>query len=110
VIDWQASSREEITTLIKHKVLREEKAFAKIRHEIELFEKLDGPTTLLREPIPDDVKMFVWRRDSGRCVRCGSQERIEFDHIIPLEKGGSNTARNLQILCERCNREKGTSI
>jgi hypothetical protein len=63
-----------------------------------------------REKIPDSVKIFVWQRDQGRCVNCGSQERLEFDHIIPIAKGGSNTARNLQLLCERCNRSKGASI
>jgi len=63
-----------------------------------------------RTSIPDDVKLFVWRRDEGRCVKCGSQEKLEFDHIIPISKGGSNTARNIQILCEKCNREKGDNI
>jgi hypothetical protein len=60
-----------------------------------------------RTPIPDDVKVFVWRRDRGRCVRCQSQTRLEYDHVIPVVMGGSNTARNIQLLCERCNREKG---
>src|SRR5262249_29876941 len=59
-----------------------------------------------RQPIPHEVKDRVWRRDEGRCVSCGSQELLEFDHIIPLAMGGSNTERNLQLLCERCNREK----
>jgi hypothetical protein len=63
-----------------------------------------------REHIADDVKMFVWNRDGGRCVKCGSNENLEFDHIIPVSKGGSNTARNIQILCEACNRSKGDSI
>jgi 5-methylcytosine-specific restriction endonuclease McrA len=63
-----------------------------------------------RTPIPDDVKVFVWQRDSGRCVRCGSNERLEFDHIIPVSLGGANTARNLQVLCEPCNRSKGAAI
>lgn len=63
-----------------------------------------------REPIPDDVKMFVWNRDGGRCVKCGSQTRLEFDHIIPVSNGGSSTARNIQLLCESCNRSKSDSI
>lgn len=63
-----------------------------------------------REPIPKRVKMHVWQRDGGRCVECGSKERLEYDHIIPLSKGGSNTERNIQLLCERHNRSKGSSI
>lgn len=71
-----------------------------------------GPTSsaLHRQPIPDGVKMFVWKRDGGRCVNCGSKENLEFDHIIPLSMGGSNTARNLQLLCETCNRSKGGNL
>ena len=43
-------------------------------------------------------------------VKCGSQENLEFDHIIPLSKGGSNTVRNIQLLCQKCNREKSNKI
>ncbi len=60
--------------------------------------------------IPDDVKDAVWRRDEGRCVKCKSNEKLEFDHIIPVSKGGSNTKRNVQLLCEKCNREKRAEI
>jgi len=63
-----------------------------------------------REPIPDEVKMFVWQRDGGRCAKCGGQEKLEYDHIIPISKGGSNTARNIQLLCENCNRSKSANI
>ena len=63
-----------------------------------------------RKPIPDDVKMFVWNRDGGKCVNCGSRDTLEFDHIIPVVKGGSNTGRNIQLLCEKCNRAKSDSI
>jgi len=63
-----------------------------------------------REPIAEHVRMEVWQRDGGCCVKCGSQENLEFDHVIPLSKGGSNTARNLQLLCEQCNRSKGASL
>ena len=60
--------------------------------------------------ISAETKREVWRRDRGRCVQCGSQERLEFDHIIPFSKGGSNTARNIQLLCEKCNRTKTNKI
>jgi 5-methylcytosine-specific restriction endonuclease McrA len=63
-----------------------------------------------REPIPERVRNEVWRRDEGRCVDCGSRERLEFDHIIPLSRGGSSTARNLELRCESCNRNKGARI
>jgi len=59
--------------------------------------------------IPQAVKNEVWRRDMGRCTQCGGQERLEYDHIIPFSKG-SNTARNIQLLCETCNRQKGANI
>ena len=63
-----------------------------------------------RHSIPKDVRDNVWNRDGGKCVQCGSKEKIEFDHIIPISKGGSNSYRNLQILCEKCNRSKGNKI
>lgn len=60
--------------------------------------------------ISQDVKDQVWRRDQGRCVECGSQDRLEFDHIIPFARGGANTYRNVQLLCESCNRAKSARI
>jgi len=63
-----------------------------------------------REPIPQEIQNKVWNRDGGKCVKCGSQEKLEFDHIIPFSKGGSNTYRNLQLLCEKCNRQKNNKI
>jgi len=47
-------------------------------------------------------KYSVWNRDRGVCVQCGSKENLKFDHIVPISKGGSNTHRNVQLLCEDC--------
>ncbi len=69
-----------------------------------------SPTAYNTRHIPQAVRTEVWRRDMGRCVQCGRQERLEFDHIIPFSKGGSNTARNIQLLCENCNRKKSNTI
>lgn len=63
-----------------------------------------------REIIPLPIKNQVWNRDNGTCVICGSKNNLEFDHIIPLSKGGSSTYRNLQILCEVCNRKKSSNL
>jgi hypothetical protein len=60
--------------------------------------------------ISTQTKNAVWRRDQGMCVECGSNKNLEFDHIIPVSKGGSNTTRNIQLLCEGCNRRKSAKI
>jgi len=60
--------------------------------------------------ISQQTKMYVWRRDGGKCVECGSNQNLEYDHIIPFSKGGSNTDRNIQLLCESCNRKKSHKI
>jgi 5-methylcytosine-specific restriction endonuclease McrA len=67
----------------------------------------DSLRPTLRESIPPDIRTYVWQRDGAQCTRCGAKQFLEFDHIVPLAMGGSNSARNLQLLCETCNREKG---
>lgn len=63
-----------------------------------------------RRAIPDDVKVYVMKRDGGSCRACGSTTELQFDHIIPLKMGGSNNAENLQILCGPCNRSKSAGL
>jgi hypothetical protein len=63
-----------------------------------------------RERISAAVRRAVWVRDQGKCVSCGSRERLEYDHIIPVAQGGGNTERNIELLCEKCNRTKSDSI
>ena len=63
-----------------------------------------------RRVIPQDVKDKVWQRAKGKCEYCGNNKNLEFDHIVPWSKGGSNTYRNLQLLCQGCNRSKGSKI
>jgi len=63
-----------------------------------------------REPIPQDLMDAVWNRDGGQCVKCNSNQDLEYDHMIPLSKGGSNSYKNLQLLCRKCNRSKSDNI
>ena len=61
--------------------------------------------------IPTAVKQEVFKRDSGRCVLCGAQDQLHFDHDLPFSKGGTSlTAQNVRILCARHNLSKGARI
>jgi 5-methylcytosine-specific restriction endonuclease McrA len=55
------------------------------------------------------MRMYVWRRDHGKCVRCGTQERVWFDYIVPIWEGGSSIEQNIRLLCEPCSRDKSVS-
>lgn len=55
----------------------------------------------------------VVRRDNHICQSCYQYVRddeIEFDHVIPVSKGGPTTVDNLQLLCRECNRKKSNSL
>lgn len=58
-----------------------------------------------RRKIPEAVRCAVLA--SGRCVACGSVDRLEVDHIHPVSRGGSDDPANLQVLCKSCNTSKG---
>lgn len=46
----------------------------------------------------------------SKCLKCNSNDNLEIDHIIPLSRGGNHEINNLQILCRKCNRSKGSKI
>jgi hypothetical protein len=77
-------------------------------------EDLDQPVPTQpkrRRVIPTAVKLAVWKRDGGKCAKCGATEDLHFDHIIPWSKGGSSgTAENIQLLCGKHNLEKHDRI
>lgn len=45
-------------------------------------------------------------KDEKSCVICGSEIKIEKDHIIPKSKWWNNNKDNMQTLCRECNRQK----
>lgn len=81
------------------------------------------PLKKKRRAIPEAVKRGVLNRDCGAdgetvyCHYCGVKGnryggwgkpgRLEFDHVIPVELGGSNHPDNIVLACQHCNRSKG---
>lgn len=97
---------------IKKIVYDEEAKIASLRAEVSSIESAAelAKTSKKRAPISESVKLAVWNRDGGACVKCGSNKAIHFDHIIPIAKGGSDSFENLQILCQICNLKKSDKI
>lgn len=98
---------QEIALLVRDEFDKERRQFERLAC---VHEGSSVKARIPRERIPESVRIKVWRRDGGRCARCSSRERLEFDHIVPVSEGGGNTERNVELLCERCNRTKGNKI
>ena len=64
----------------------------------------------IRSSISKKDRAFIYERDGYKCLACGSYENETIDHIIPLSKGGKNVRDNYQLLCQKCNSEKGSRI
>ena len=62
-----------------------------------------------RKPIPIKLRAVVFRRDNHKCLKCGAEDGLSIDHIVPVSKGGQNTLGNLQTLCMPCNISKGVT-
>lgn len=96
------------------------KKWKSIRPEIERFFKImrgrwhldrdwiavaEGTT---RFAIPLATRETVLAREGRMCAYCGTTDGpFDFDHILPISKGGSNSASNLTLACAMCNRSKG---
>lgn len=50
-----------------------------------------------------NLREEVFERDGHKCVRCGSTDRIQVDHILPQSCGGPHILENLRTLCRSCN-------
>lgn len=104
--------KEEVILRVKRAVYREEEELNALKAYVSNMEaaieyRKSGPN---RIPIPEDVKLAAWARDGGACMRCGSKEKLHFDHVIPVAKGGGNDLENVQILCASCNLKKSDKI
>ena len=69
-----------------------------------------------RALMTSSLRRKILLRDGYTCKKCGNSVLkepnllLEIDHIIPISKNGMTTEENLQVLCWRCNRHKGSKI
>jgi 5-methylcytosine-specific restriction endonuclease McrA len=108
----RSSEMGEVVLRVKSLHFQQDQALRRLKEQVANFEAIDtnlkGPGR--RTAIPDDVKLLVWSRDGGACVKCGTTKELHFDHIIPYARGGSDAAANIQILCRSCNLAKSDRL
>lgn len=86
-------------------------AYRIMRH-IKKQQKKSQQTEVVRDSryISPQLRKDVWAKCGGQCVQCQSRSLLEYDHIIPISRGGATSYANLQILCRSCNRHKSDHI
>lgn len=83
-----------------------------LSEKIKFNQSVAGQRALMTSKLRQHIK----ERDNFTCKCCGvsvAQEPhllLEIDHIVPVSKGGLTTEDNLQTLCWKCNRSKGSKI
>src|SRR5262249_24777376 len=110
VIPWQTA----ITLLFLDKV--------EVLEEYE--EEIRSPSVALRAPAVVRLKkaigsvkrgvkfsrLNVFTRDGFRCQYCGQRKRmseLNYDHVVPRDKGGKTIWENIVTSCYACNDRKG---
>jgi hypothetical protein len=92
--------RSELAELVLRRDLqRMLEADALARARIAIFGETEGDEEL---PVPDSLHLSVWERYRGRCVDCGSDERVNFDKIIAGSERSPDTPRNFELRCQAC--------
>lgn len=65
-----------------------------------------------RKQFSPELKKELHQEQRGKCMYCGRKSEIDLmdiDHKNPKSKGGSDTRRNLQLLCRTGNTRKGAT-
>lgn len=95
--------------------------FQDLLHKAILANRPKAVSPLVTAPIerpsylPSWLRKGVFFRDRGRCQHCGSDisglldldNILHYDHLLPLDLGGTNESTNFQLLCLDCNLRKG---
>ena len=93
--------------LVSHRLRDQHGAFGQIIKRTDDLERTD----LEKPPPPREHKVKLYGRQHGDCNGCGEHfpyHGLTIDHVVPRSKGGTDHAKNLQLLCGYCNSKKGS--
>lgn len=58
-----------------------------------------GLSKYVRKKLKEEIR-------KKKCRYCHVTENLTYDHKVPIIQGGTDDVKNIQVLCERCNRTK----
>jgi probable addiction module antidote protein len=70
--------------------------------------KASVPAKVKREVVKWDEGKCKWPLDGGGV--CGSEVRLEIDHVVPRGRGGPSTVSNCRVLCRAHNLEAARQV
>ena len=89
----------------------------KARHGLHTATRAAASTPPRGRHIPARMRAEVHARDGGRCAfttddgkRCECRRDLQYDHVIPLARGGRTCVDNLRLLCRTHNRYEAERI
>lgn len=53
--------------------------------------------------INNKLRIKIFKKYKFKCAICQSSTKLEIDHKKPVSKGGTDSPKNLQVLCKKCN-------
>ena len=101
-MEWEKSKGPEYSK-IRHAVWRSKNRDAARSHVRKRRELLKLAGELSVESLKSRLDYYGWK-----CIYCGSSDKLEVEHRIPLSRGGTNLPANLVPACKSCNCKKGT--
>lgn len=102
---WRQKTRDWIDANREHKRARDSQ-YAKAHPEVYKASAARRKARKLQNGIYFISQKEMRKLYASPCLYCGSTQRIEADHVIPIVRGGTHSIGNLVPACKSCNASK----